>query len=288
MKVIVKCLTVVLLMNLLSCKQNHHQLSIANQNGTNNCLQLKEIIASHHINKILLTRPFGYHTDTSYFDLDSITHLYGERLFTLDNEKFQCIDIDSIVNINNGTLSINYQVAGYDNSGPFTQDFVSNYWETGNGYLLNKKLPSFKGYAYSGELVDLDSLVSNSKKTLLHFGWLSCKGCMVEQKEITQLIDKNPEITFVNITIDKATKLDLYLIDEGDYFKVKSPYSRLSERMIKPTLLDERDNIFEHFHLNGLFPVNFLVDQSGEVEKIGSLIEIFRSKQDSIEVFQVY
>ena len=55
--------------------------------------------------------------------------------------------------------------------------------------------------------------------------------------------------------------------------------------MIKSVLFDDKKNIFEHFHLDGLFPVNFLVDRSGTVEIIGAIIEMF--PEDLMEVFRM-
>lgn len=272
---------------LISCNKKKSIKSILNDENINCGLILKDIIEKNGIDEVKVIRPFGNSFDTVSFNLKRIGHLYGERLFTLGNEKFQCKDIDSLVHLNRNILTIKYNMAGYDNSGPFTQEYVSDYWKSGNGYLLNKELPSFQGRSYLGAQIDLDSLISNSEMTLLHFGWLSCKGCMLEQNEIVKLIHRKPEIKFVNMTIDKAERLDKFLIDRGDYFELKAPYNRQSKSMIKPILFDEKEKIFDYFHLRGLFPVNFLVDSSGNVRKIGSLLEIFKTENDSIEVFRV-
>ena len=264
---------------ILSCHHEPQEISITDEDGVNNCLNLKGIVQNHHIESIQITRPLGHTIDTTQYHLADMQHLYGKRLFTLANEKFQCRDIDSIVFIEDKTLRINLVVAGYNLSGPFTQDFVTNYWESDNGYLSNKTLPSFKGQSFGEGMTDLDSLIKESEKSLLHFGWLSCQGCMIEQSEIVRMKSDHPDIQFINITIDQADRLNKYLVDKGDYFVLRPPYNRYSDSMVKPILFDQRKNIFEYFHLDGLFPVNFLVDQSGTVEKVGRLMEIFSTRQ---------
>ena len=271
-----------------ACKKNTEtRTSILDENNTPNCTKLKQIIEAQNINNIVLTRPFGKSYDTTYYNLSEVTDLYGERLFTMGNEKFQCQDIDSMVSIIADTLKIQYQQSGYDNSGPFTQEFVTNYWESGNGFLLHKKLPSFEGYAYKEGFHRLDSIVENSEKTFIHFGWLNCKGCMEEQIEIMKLIPEMPNVKFVNVTIDQADKLDKYLVDKGNHFEIKYPFNRISNQINKPLLYDTQQNVFDFFHLKGLFPVNFLVNKEGIVEIIGSLEEIFPDENENVEVIRI-
>jgi thiol-disulfide isomerase/thioredoxin len=267
-----------------SCERKSNVLSISDKEGINNCLSLEQIIKSQDVNEIVLTRPFGNLLDTTVYRLDTITHLYGQRLFTLGNEMFQCRDIDSLVTIENTTINIKYNKRGTNNFGPFKQEFVSNFWEVGNGHYLNKKLPSFIRKSYSGEIVNLDSLIASSEKTLIHFGWLNCRGCMLEQQEIAKLIDEYPDMNFVNMTINKSETLDKYLVDKGEYFEVLPPYNKLSKTMNKPLFFDE--DMFKLFKLEGLFPVNFLVNKSRVVEEIGHITELFND--GNTEIFTTY
>lgn len=269
----------------LACSDQKINISIAHPNESNNCLLLKEIVEQNNIATVEIRRPFGFSKDTSTYNLKELSDLYGERLFTLGLEQFVCRDIDSIVYIQDNTLILNYNQSGRNTNGPFTQEYVSSYWEAENGYLLKKKLPKFNGTTYKGNESSLDSIISNSEKTLLHFGFLACQGCMKEQNRMDELIKQNSEVSFVNISIDKKEKLDKYLIDRGDYFETKHPYNNISERIRKPLMYEDQDILLDLFSLNSAFPVNFLVDQSGTVVKIGLLDKIFEDENQEIEIF---
>lgn len=118
-----------LMICILACREGEITLSLIDEEGTKNCLQLKSIIEKNNIQQIAIIRPLGYSYDTTYYDLGEIIDLYGERLFTLGNEKFKCRHIDSIVTVSDQLATVIYNQAGYDNTGPFDQEYVSNYWK---------------------------------------------------------------------------------------------------------------------------------------------------------------
>ncbi len=84
--------------------------------------------------------------------------------------------------------------------------------------------------------------------------------------------------------IIKREALDKYLVDKGDYFEVLPPYNKLSKTMNKPVFFDE--DMFKLFRLEGLFPVNFLVNKSGVVKAIGNISELFHDGNTEIFTIQ--
>lgn len=267
----------------ISCnKDKKSPLSILTEEGVNDCRKIKELIDANQINVIDITRPLGKKYETTIYNLNELDAIFGARLFTLGNEKFECRDINALLQIEENTLKINYTKSGFDNSGPFSKEYVESYWEPGNAYFLNKKIPSIKASTYAGETISLDEIVSQNDSTLLHFGFLACIGCMKEQTEINEMKENGSKVNFISVTTDTKETLDKYLVDKGDYYEVLPPYNKFSKKITKPLIMENKRNISNEFqHFLG-YPINFFVNKKGVVEKTGKLDWIF--EKDNVDV----
>jgi len=157
--------------------------------------------------------------------------------------------------------------------------------ETSVYSLLNKKVPSFKGFLINDSIVDETFL--DKKVILLNFMFIGCQGCMQELPNLNKLNVKYKNTDFMIVTIMGNGIEDIKSYQGiGDTSKAFYQIRKIlkSEYIQNPIIAECKsvkqtgppksiktctDNISKKFFIDA-YPTNLLVDKSGIIRKIYS------------------